>query len=341
MTDRRSGSSPHADPLPPQVDNDLRALRELSARDVAPLDRSRSVLRSRRPVAAPRWKELLMPITESLRRPWFATAAVVVLGVLGLLVPISYDRTTGHDVAITLGGMKDVSHVPEIAREIKSVLGAEHVAVKDEATSTGDALTFEAFVPATSKVNADASSQALARALSARGYAAHAVVTSRREHVSGSVYAYAKDLVIHVDTDGKSSAQIEAEIRQRLAEAGITNTTVSVTDTGKMRKVTVEAENHDPHATDPGSIQLQLTKNGQPMVAGGGFSVQIRRMNSPDGLTLQLNVTDGANSAAVTVPHADALSDAALQATVDSQLRSAEIVAKVTVVNGKVTVEKP
>ena len=169
------------------------------------------------------------------RRPWLATAGLIVLIAAAMLVvPVSYDRTVGHDVALTLTGVKDLSRARDIARELEAVLGVKHVTVQ-AAQDAGASLTFDAFVPVRSGVDPGARARAFAKELEQRGYAAAAVSTPKRERVAGSVYAYAKDLVIQVSTDGKSAAQIEAEIRQRLADAGITNTSVSVTDSGNRK----------------------------------------------------------------------------------------------------------
>ena len=198
-------------------------------------------------------------------------------------------------------------------------------------------------MPARSGVDPGARARAFAKELEQRGYAAAAVSTPKREHVAGSVYAYAKDLVIQVSTDGKSAAQIEAEIRQRLADAGITNTSVSVTDSGDQRKVMIQAHHEgDGSASEPGNLELQLTKNGQPLPTGAGLGVKIRKVRTADGVALHLEVTAQGKSAAVDVPRSDALTDLALAAEIESQLHNAGLDLKVEITNGEVQIhEKP
>ena len=328
-----------------RVQEDLRALGSASAHHVPGLERSVAAIRSRRLTAVQRWKERLMPITNTfVRRPWLATAGIIaVLAVVMLVVPIGYDRTVGHDVSLTLRGVKDPSRTRDIARELESVLGVEHVGAKVAMDGAGAAITLQAFVPAGSGIDPDARARAFARELERRGYVAAAVTTPKREHVSGSVYAYARNLVIQVSTDGKSSAQIESEIRQRLADAGISNTTVSVTDDGKQRKVMIEAQHEaGDGTTEPANVELQLTKNGQPLVAGNGVSVKIQKMRSPDGVALHLEVTANSKSATIDVPRSDSMTDAALAAEIRSRLLAAGIDVDVQVTGGQVQIqEKP
>jgi len=188
-----------------EIARDLDALAAHSQHAVPDLADSLVAAR-RRFTAAPRWKELLMPITNSaVRRPWLAAAAVTVLVVLGALCPISWQRTVGHDVALTLTGVHDTAPATAIAQQMKSVLGADHVSVRAEALSGGAALTFAAYVPAGHGIDAPARAEALAAALRSRGYTATVSATPRREQIAGTVYAYARDLVVRVETDGKTT----------------------------------------------------------------------------------------------------------------------------------------
>ena len=157
--------------------------------------------------------------------------------------------------------------------------------------------------------------------------------------MAGPVYALARDLVIRVETDGKTAAAIEAEIRQRLAEQGLSNTTVSVTDQGDKREVKVTTLNDQP-GTETGDVQLELTKNGAPVDASNGISVEMKRLRSNEGETLKMQVSDHGRSVSVEVPHADTMSDAALQSAIESQLRNAGLDLIVEVRGGKVTVRE-
>jgi hypothetical protein len=336
MIDPRSNApSPHAGA---EVPRDLQALAAESHRGVPALDDSLTAAR-RRHRAAPRWKELLMPVTTASRRPWLVAATALLVVVAGAMFPISWQRTVGHDVALTLTGVHDVAQAGAIAREMKSVLGADHVSVRTTADGAGTTLAFGAYVPSGQGVDAASRMQALAAALRAHGFTASTAITPRRAQVAGTVYAYARDLVIRVSTDGKTPAQIETEIRQQLAAAGLTNTTVSVTDQNGRREVKVTAENHDPGAS-PADVRLELTKDGQTLNAGSGLQVEVRRTRSSDGETLRLDISDKGRTATVQVPHADTMSDAALQAAVESQLRAAGLDLVVSISGGKVSIDE-
>lgn len=332
MTDRASDA-----PVSAEIARDLDALAAESHHELPSLDRSLTAARRRRR-AAPRWKELLMPVTTGSRRPWLATAAALLLVLAAAMFPISWQATVGHDVALTLTGVRDVAQASGIAREMKSVLGADHVAVRATAGGPTATLAFTAYVPAGHGVDAAARAQALAAALRSRGFAATATATPRRAQVAGPVYAYARDLVIRVETDGKTAAQIESEIRDRLAAAGLTNTTVSVTDDGARREVKVTAESHTPGEGAEG-VKLQLTKDGKPIDDRQGVRIEMRRMRSSAGEMLHLDVTDHGRTTAIEIPHADAMSDAALESEIESRLRAAGFDLVVTVTNGRVSIE--
>jgi hypothetical protein len=322
-----------------EIVRDLEALAAHARHAVPDLADSLTAAR-RRHRATPRWKELLMPITESpARRPWLAAAAVAVLVVLGALCPISWQRTVGHDVALTLTGVHDTAHASAIANEMKSVLGVDHVSMRADALSGGAALSFAAYVPAGHGIDAAARAQALAAALRSRGYAATVSATPRREQIAGTLYAYARDLVVRVETDGKTAAQIEADIRSQLAAAGVSNTQVSVTDQGDRREVKVTAESHDPnHAPD--DLKLELTKDGRPVADTNGMRVQMKKLIRNGVETMVIDVVARGRTATVNVPNASRLSDAQLRLAVESQLRAAGLDLAVTVSGGTVTLNE-
>ena len=80
--------------------------------------------------------------------------------------------------------------------------------------------------------------------------------------------------MIEIRTDGKVASVLENEIRQRLAEAGIPDAHVSVTDEAGGRKVTVEMSQQEVGNPSTGQAlpeppELVLTKDGAPMGADG------------------------------------------------------------------------
>lgn len=331
----------------PEVRDDLRALRSVSDRELPELDtvvREARLRQERRPA---RWEEWLMSNVQGLkRRPWVVSAvAVVAIAMALLVIPISYQRTTGHQVEVSLArGDLGMDATARIARQLKAVLGADHVVVRSEQGSAGQSsVVLSAFVRARSGASAASLAQAFANGLAAKGYVASATSRPVKERVSGSVYAYARDQMITINADGKSAAELEAEIRQRLAEAGVPDASVSVTDEPNgSRKLKIEVQRHHDgmvSGSDEAVVpQLQITKNGAP-VTGQAFEVRVLRKKSESGMILSVTVTAGDKTATAEVENPEALGDAAVSAQIESQLEKAGIQARVSVNGGRIEVE--
>ena len=282
------------------------------------------------------------------RKPALATAiAVAVAAVAMLVIPFSYERTTGQDVRLTVsGGTLGADQAREIAKEFKGLLRADQVAVNVADEGGRTSFVFTARVPMASGVHASAAARVFEAALTKAGFAATTVITPVRERVTGTVYAYARDRVIEISTDGKSAPALESEIRQRLAEAGVTDAQVSVTNPGndpRQLKVEIQAKRlHDgTQATPPGEAvmpEVVLTRNGAP-VSGNEFSVRLEHLKGADGLTLTARVHQGDKNGVAEVQGADAMSDAALGSAIESQLTAAGLSVTVRVTAGHVEIE--
>lgn len=275
------------------------------------------------------------------RRPWLATAlGAGAIAIVLLAVPVSYSKTTGHEVSLTVNraalGQGDLA---AFARELKAALRADHVAVRDE----NGTLTWTATVPTSALRDPSPVAQAIAKQLTAKGYVASAAIQPIRERVSGNVYAFARDRMITVETAGKSAAQIEGEIRQRLAEAGIPDANVSVTDEGGQRKVEVRMERHSDHPVtgdeEPG-IGLQLTKNGTPVGTAEGFQVKVLHRKTDAGVSLVVEVQSGDRTAKAEIPNFQTLGDAGVAAEIERQLAAVGVQARVTVQGDRIEIEK-
>src|SRR3989442_9371509 len=100
MTEKRSDA---ADDV---LAADLQVLRRETDRDLPTLQDTARRLAAQATAPRPSRKGWIMKSVLFLRlRPWLATAAatVAVLAIL-FVIPISYERTTGHDVILTLSG---------------------------------------------------------------------------------------------------------------------------------------------------------------------------------------------------------------------------------------------
>jgi len=333
LADESSGSTERSE--------DFRALRTTTADEMPTLD---EVVRAARRRPLPHWEERMKSTTQSLKaRPWLTTAIAGAVAALALLViPVSYERTTGREVSLSVSGPNlGMDGVRGIAQEYKRALGVDHVTVEATNADGRENFVLKATVPATSKVNSAAAARIFAGGLSKLGYQAAATTRLLKEKVSGPVYAYALDRVIQISMDGKSASQLESEIRQRLIDAGVTGANVSVTDSGDHgRTIKVTADHHidgsnPEHAPIP---ELVLTKNGAP-IEGQGFMVRVEKRRTGDGTTLTLRVNKDGKSTVVDIANVETKSDAAIASEVEAQLKQAGIDAKVTVTNGQVAIE--
>jgi len=288
-----------------------------------------------------------MAMLHSIRtRPALASALVGALAVLiAMVVPVSYDKVVGQDVALTVTGKGIGSQeIAGVARSLKSALHAQGVMVEAVSSGAGPVFVLHATLPKRSGADAQRATADFARELASKGYAASVQVRPHLERVRNPAAAYAFDQIINISVDGKSAAALESEIRDRLAQAGVPDAQVSVTDRadgGREVKMTVERQAvNDGTAPPPEPIpQVVLTKNGAPLTGGEGLAVRVKKMKTDTSTTLIVEVDSKGKSAKVEVPNSDTMSDTAIADAISAQLRQAGIDATVTVTGGKISIE--
>ncbi len=134
------------------------------------------------------------------------------------LVPLSYTVTVGYNLTLEDVDSKSIDNDKVIAAF--GSLGIANISISKTA---GNSVRVEGF---TSQVDARRAEAAF-RLLT--GYTGNAEIKPIREKVSGSLYAQVRDkLKIEIDTEGKTDAEIRAEIEQKLFEQGILNPEVMV-----------------------------------------------------------------------------------------------------------------
>ncbi len=249
-------------------------------------------------------------------RPWPATAVVAgILVVVSLFVPVSYQKTVGQDVTLTLArpGL-DVGQLQKIASELKAALHAENFSFNQEAS--GAVVTVQ--VPGRSALQVSRVAQAFAQGLTGRGIATTAQVTPRIKRVLGNVYAYAMDNIIniHVDSDGKTPAQVEAEIRGQLEAAGIENPSVEYRKEGGQTTLLIGMEKSAMSGDSASCPQVNVTVDGQEPCTPGEKRAEIRVKRTPG------------------------MSDQDMISEVQRQLREQGVDAEVTINNGRVEVHR-
>lgn len=334
-----------------QSDRDLAALRKVTARDIPELETTIQDIRRRGLESGARpwtpWRNLMALLHSVRTRPVAATALVAALVVVvGMIVPVSYERVVGQDVDLTLAGKElGPQEISAVAKEFKAAMGASAVAVEATADEAGPRFVLRASLPKRSAGDVRRSTAEFTRTLAATGCAASVQVTPRRERVRYPAAAYALDQIISISVDGKSAAALEAEIRDRLAQAGVPNAYVSVTDRpGGGREVRMAVERTRDADSPAGSVepvpQVVLTKDGAPITGGEGQSVKIQKRKMDGATSLVMEVASNGSSAKLEVPNVDGMSDAQLAETLNSQLRQAGLDLTVTVTGGKISVEK-
>jgi hypothetical protein len=235
-----SGRDRARDAAESALHEDLRALHAASLRDLPTIEQTARLSYQVRAGGHP--GGFLMSSFRFLRsRPWPATAlAAAAIAAALLLIPVSYQKTVGHDVTLTLAAPGlDTGQIQKIASELRSALRAATLSVRQEEGS-GPVLT--ARVSGRSGTAVARVAEAFAHELTTRGIAASARITPRTERVLGNVYAFARDNIIEirVSSEGKTPEQVEAEIKDQLEAAGIENPTVEYSRDGNQQTLKVQ-----------------------------------------------------------------------------------------------------
>lgn len=193
-----------------------------------------------------------MSVIRSMKnRPMFSSIALGAVVALALLVvPVSYQRTVGQEVALTLASPDlDMAVVPKVAKEFGAALGggAVRVEVEEARDASGAArrtFRLESRVDSRSRGATERVASAFAAALAERGIVASVAVTPLTERVSGSVYAAAGNTIVNLTIDwrGKTPTEVAASIKSQLEAAGIQNPDVNVTRDGDLTTVQIKAE---------------------------------------------------------------------------------------------------
>jgi hypothetical protein len=278
-------------------------------------------------------------------RPALASAVVFVLAVAFVFgFPVPFERTVGHDVTLAVSGAElGQQELRAIAGEMKSQLGAGGVRVEAAAGNAGTTYRLTASLDERSGGTARKAASAFAQALCQAGWDASAEVAPRTERVSGTFYAYATDRVIRISADGKSAAQIEQEIRDGLFAAGFGDAEVEVTDAGADRmavKVKVEREG-DAGAAAEDMPAIEITRDGDSLAGEESrCEVQVKKVKDDSGVTnLIVDVTKDGNTTTAEIANSESMSDAQLEAAVQSQLDRSGVPVRVRVSGGQIEVE--
>jgi hypothetical protein len=334
-----------------RIAEDLRSLASVRAQDLPSVHDTIRAAQKLRPdpgLEPNGIRRILMQALGFIRtRPLVAAATMaLVLVIASMVIPVSYDRVTGHDVALTLSsGDLPMEQVAGIAKAMKARLGAGSVSVQADAGNSGTSFVLNATAADRSRAELAEATSGLVRDLAAKGVSASVSVAPHKERVRYPVAAYAWDQIIQISIDGKSAAQLEDEIRQRLAQAGVPDAQVSVTDGPQGgRNVSLKVERlrttNDPAEPREPMPQLVLTKDGAPLGGANATKVQLQKRKTPDGaVTLVADVAANGKAAKIEVPNIQSMSDSELASTLQAKFREAGLNVNVTVTNGELKIE--
>lgn len=231
---------------------DRQALAEETGRALWPLSRTAQLLDDEQAESGTRNREeggSFMNAMNKLRlRPRLASGLIGAVLIGGaLLMPISYQRTVGHNVTMELSGARlGGAQLKELANQLKSITGAERVEVRME----GEQLRLRAIGRNAKRAVVEQRTAALVRALKQQAQAqgqsleASTQIEPRRERVESRVYAAALAALIEirVDPTGKTDRQVEDEIRDQLSRAGATPKDVQFQRKADGTHLEIEAE---------------------------------------------------------------------------------------------------
>jgi hypothetical protein len=178
-----------------------------------------------------------------------------------VLVPFSYDRTVGYNLAYTgLDSKYDLP--PKMLTDVLSSLGYEQVRV--ELTRNGSYLDYHI----TGLPSETAAREASAAFLSLTGYSGEPVMTLVAKKTSASLYAQVKDRLIEIEVESadKSEAEIKAEIEEKLKEQGFANPDVTVTvKPDGMREIRVGIQDSTETSKKEKEIAI-ITPEDEPVI---------------------------------------------------------------------------
>ena len=175
------------------------------------------------------------------------------------LVPFDYQRLSGYEAVISYTNGKTIA-----GKDLKAAMeaiGHEGVKAKLEMTDQGSTYSLSGFD------NQLAAREAVVAMNALVGEKGKSEIKPVYETVSGSLYAQARAsfVTIEINGEGKTDAQLEAEIADKLARNGLGGANVSVsTGADGYRKIDISRNSATPGDTS----QLQVNLNLAPGATG-------------------------------------------------------------------------
>ena len=260
-----------------RIDADLRTFGSATARDLPTLDATASAVRRNLPSPNRRSFNL----GDLRKRPALATlTGATALAIVSIFVPVSWERTVGHDVTLELAGQPSESRIQDIVADLRQSLAADGVKV-----SVRDGVCrLEAATSDASRSRVDAAMIQLGNELAQKGLRTSVRVEPRVEMTSGSVWAFAGERVVElsIQAAGRSAAEVENDIRQQLRNAGFDEANVSVQLADERTEIRIDCGTEGAEGEPREQMQVQVRREG-----GGDEPIQVSlpRFERPDGMS--------------------------------------------------------
>jgi len=212
----RSGKEPTADEIP----RDLGALGTLTTRDLPDL-----TITARRARARSREGVRMSILKQIPEHRWLATAAAAAaVAVVLLFIPLSYERTVGQELTLTLEGAYAPADLRSLADAFRAATATDAIRVV-----AGETTALSARLRGRSQAEATAIARAFTQSLAAKEVRASFTVSPWLEMESGNVYAQAVSRwrELRVATAGRSETDVEREVAAELERMGFQNPEVS------------------------------------------------------------------------------------------------------------------
>jgi hypothetical protein len=262
-------------------------------------------------------------------------AAAAAAGIV-LLLPVSFEKTLGHDVVVTVSAPGlDGDHVTAVLHEIMWLTRASGLRVEADVSESGTAYRFVGSVGASAGAKAQRSLDALASVLREYGCEVTAGITPRQERVAGRVGGLLAARWAAFGADDAPVSKLEAEIRRHLVAAGFEQEQVSMPVPGPSQIRPSEATPAAP--ADTSSRPLPKIVLGEGVRSWTLVTREARDAAGARSLVVVLG-KDG-RSTAVQLSNVDAMSRSALAVALQQELERAGIDARVHVQSEGLSVE--
>ncbi|NNE08128.1 MAG: hypothetical protein HKN20_06155 [Gemmatimonadetes bacterium] len=222
-------------------------------------------------------------------RRWFKPVLAGAFAALLLLViPISYERTTGHTVTMDLAipNYHD-GQIQTLANELADVLEATELRIEPRLPDAGR-FALVAKTESTSGRFVKRVSNAFAAAVGERGIDASASIEPVRAEISSNAYAFGRECVLRLklDTAGRFEDEIEEDIRRQLIASGCCdNPQVSYSDQGEVKILSIE--NEDGSSACIGGLTIETLDDKFELEFDGdpAGDIHMIKMEELDGLS--------------------------------------------------------